>query len=150
MTNLKSQVTIYTDGGSKPNPGPGGWAALLIYGDVEKELSGGAANTTNNQMEMTAACEALEALKEPCKVVFYTDSEYLQKGISQWMANWVKKNWRTSSGQPVKNQDLWQRLHAATQIHQIEWKWVKAHAGHEYNERVDQLATAARERVQSR
>ncbi|GAB4508809.1 MAG: ribonuclease HI [Anaerolineae bacterium] len=140
----RPHVTIYTDGGCKPNPGPGGWAALLIYGEHQKELSGGLPKTTNNQMEMTAAIEALDALNEPCDVTFYTDSEYLQKGITTWMAGWVKNGWKTASKQPVKNQDLWQRLHAATLRHNITWKWVRGHAGNAYNERVDQLATAAR------
>jgi ribonuclease HI len=148
---LKPHVTIYTDGGAKPNPnGPGGWAALLIYSDVQKELSGGEVSTTNNRMELTAACEALEALKQPCEVTFYTDSEYVQKGISEWLPNWVKKNWRTSTGKPVKNQDLWERLYAATQRHKITWKWVRGHAGNHYNERVDQLATAVREKIGSK
>ena len=148
---MKPQVTIYTDGGAKPNPnGPGGWAALLIYSDVQKELSGGEPATTNNRMELTAACEALEALKQPCEVTFYTDSEYVQKGISEWLSNWVKKNWRTSTGKPVKNQDLWERLYAATQGHKISWKWVRGHAGNAHNERVDQLATAAREKIGSK
>ena len=117
----KPTVTIYTDGGSKPNPGPGGWAALLIYGEHEKALSGAERDTTNNRMELTAACEALESLNCPCEVAFYTDSEYLKNGITQWLPNWVEKNWRTSSKKPVKNQDLWQRLHAATEPHTIHW-----------------------------
>jgi ribonuclease HI len=148
---LKPHVTIYTDGGAKPNPnGPGGWAALLISGNSEKELSGGEGSTTNNRMELTAACEALEALKQPCQVTFHTDSEYVKNGISEWLPNWVKKNWRTSTGKPVKNQDLWERLYAATQRHDITWKWVRGHAGNHYNERVDQLATAAREKIGSK
>ncbi|MFN8375848.1 MAG: ribonuclease HI [Anaerolineae bacterium] len=141
------KVTIYSDGGSKPNPGAGGWGVVLIYGTAEKELSGGEKNTTNNRMELTAACEALEALNRPCEVEFYTDSNYVKKGISEWLANWVKRGWRTASNKPVENQDLWERLYDATQRHQIHWKWVKGHAGHQYNERVDQLATAARERL---
>jgi ribonuclease HI len=142
----KPQVEIYTDGGAKPNPeGPGGWAALLIFGQHQKELSGGAASTTNNRMELTAAIMALEALKEPCKVKLHTDSEYLKKGISEWLPVWVRKGWKTANRQPVKNQDLWERLYEVTQRHEIQWAWVKGHAGHEYNERVDQLATAARE-----
>lgn len=141
------RVTIYSDGGCSPNPGPGGWAALLISGEFHKEISGGEKATTNNRMELTAACEALESLNQPCDVTFYTDSEYVQRGISEWMAGWVRKNWRTSTGSPVKNQDLWKRLHAATQRHSITWEWVKGHAGHAENERVDQLATEARERL---
>ncbi len=142
----KSTVTIYTDGGSKPNPGPGGWAALLIFGDTQKELSGGEKRTTNNQMELTAAIEALTSLDEPHEVILYTDSEYLQKGITQWMKNWKKNGWMTASRKPVKNQELWQRLDAALQRHSVKWKWVKGHAGHEYNERVDKMATLARKR----
>lgn len=150
MPMTRPQVTIYTDGGAKPNPGgPGGWAALLIFGDVQKELSGGERSTTNNRMELTAACEALEALKEPCQVSFFTDSEYVKKGISEWLPNWVRKNWKTAGGTPVKNQDLWQRLHAAAQRHKIEWTWVRGHAGNRHNERVDLLATQAREKLGS-
>ncbi|MFW5691141.1 MAG: ribonuclease HI [Chloroflexota bacterium] len=137
-------VTIYTDGGSKPNPGPGGWAALLIYNGVERELSGGSAAATNNQMELTAAIEALEALTEPCAVTLHTDSEYLKNGITRWMRTWERNGWQTANRQPVKNQELWQRLHAATQRHTISWKWVKGHAGDTHNERVDRLATKAR------
>jgi len=145
---LSDRVVIYSDGGAKPNPnGPGGWAALLIYGDVEKEISGGERSTTNNRMELTAACEALESLSRPCEVEFYTDSEYLQKGISEWLPNWIKRNWRTAAGKPVLNQDLWERLYAATQRHTIRWKWTRGHAGNRYNERVDQLATKAREKI---
>jgi ribonuclease HI len=143
----RPHVIVYSDGGCAPNPGPGGWAALLISGEHRKELSGGARSTTNNQMELTAACEALEALNTPCDVTFYTDSEYVKNGITQWLPNWVKKNWRTAGGSPVKNQELWERLYAATQQHNITWKWVKGHAGHAENELVDQLATAARERI---
>lgn len=140
----KPSVTIYTDGGSKPNPGPGGWAALLIYADQEKELTGGDKKTTNNRMELIAACQALEALTQPCEVALYTDSEYLKKGITEWLPNWIRKNWRTAAGKPVLNQDLWERLYEATQRHTIQWKWTRGHAGNVYNERVDQLATQAR------
>lgn len=149
MNNSQPHVTIYTDGGAKPNPGPGGWAALLIYGTSEKELSGGARSTTNNQMELTAAIEALDALTQPCQVTLYTDSEYLKKGITEWLPGWVKKNWQTSAKQPVKNQELWERLHEATQRHNITWKWVRGHNGNTLNERVDQIATAARKKFQS-
>lgn len=142
----KPQVTIYTDGGAKPNPnGPGGWAALLISGDQRKELSGGERSTTNNRMELTAAIMALEALKQPCAVTLYTDSQYVHNGITDWLPKWVRNGWRTADKKPVKNQELWERLYEATQRHEIEWKWVRGHAGHEQNERVDQLATAARE-----
>ncbi len=146
----KPKIIIYTDGGSKPNPGPGGWAALLIHGEHQKEMSGGDPKTTNNQMELTAAIQALEALQEPCDVTLYTDSEYMQKGITSWMKSWVKNGWKTANKQPVKNQDLWQRLHAATQRHKITWKWVKGHAGNAFNERVDQLATQARTNIMKR
>ncbi len=147
----KPQVTIYTDGGAKPNPnGPGGWAALLIYGDHQKELSGGESSTTNNRMELIAAISALEALKEPCAVTLYTDSQYLQNGITTWLHNWVKNGWRTAAKKPVKNQELWHRLNTATQRHDINWQWVRGHAGNEHNERVDQLATAAREKLNGR
>ncbi len=142
------EVEIYTDGGAKPNPnGPGGWAALLISGTHQKELSGGERSTTNNRMELTAAIMALESLKEPCVVKLHTDSQYLKNGITQWMYNWRKNGWKTASKKPVKNQDLWQRLDAATQRHAVSWAWVKGHDGHEHNERVDQLATEARERL---
>jgi len=139
------KVVIYTDGGCKPNPGPGGWAALLMSDANSKELSGGDRKTTNNQMELTAAIEALEALKEPCEVELYTDSQYLKNGITSWMANWKRNGWKTASKKPVKNRDLWVRLDEATTRHKITWKWVKGHSDNEHNERVDQLATAARE-----
>lgn len=147
MNEHRPKVTIYTDGGCQPNPGAGGWAALLLYGEHTRELSGGLSQTTNNQMELTAAINALETLKAPCDVTLYTDSEYLKKGITEWMHNWKRNNWKTADKKPVKNQDLWQRLDTAIQRHTITWKWVKGHAGHEFNERVDQLATAAREQV---
>lgn len=140
----EEKVIIYTDGGSKPNPGPGGWAALLIYGNYEKELSGGDSDTSNNRMELTAAIEALSALTRPCSVELYTDSEYLKNGITQWLKGWVKNGWVTANKQPVKNQDLWEELHEATQRHKISWRWTKGHAGDANNERVDLLATAAR------
>jgi ribonuclease HI len=142
----KPHVIIYTDGGAKPNPnGSGGWGALLIFGNHTKELSGGERSTTNNRMELTAAIMALEALKQPCTVTMYTDSQYLRNGITDWLPKWVRNGWRTADKKPVKNQELWERLYAATQRHDIEWKWVRGHTGHEYNERVDKLATAARE-----
>ena len=140
-------VEIWTDGGCKPNPGPGGWAAILRFKGVEKELTGGAAATTNNRMEMTAAAAALEALKKPSKVVIHTDSEYVKNGITRWMTGWVRKNWRSSTGDPVKNMDLWRRILDAEKPHQVEWKWVRGHAGNTMNERADQLATEARERM---
>jgi len=146
----KPQVTIYTDGACSGNPGPGGWGAVLIYDGVEKELSGGQASTTNNQMEMTAAIEALEALKMPCAVILYTDSTYLKNGITQWMANWIRNGWKTASKKPVKNKDLWLRLTAALEPHDVEWRWVKGHAGHTYNERVDKLAVKERNKRMKR
>ena len=141
--NNLAQVTIYTDGACSGNPGPGGWGVLLRFGKHEKELSGGATETTNNRMEMTAAIEALTALTRPCQVEFYTDSEYLRKGITEWMRNWKRRGWKTAAKKPVKNQDLWRELDAAIQKHQINWHWVRGHAGHTENERVDQLARAA-------
>jgi ribonuclease HI len=136
-------VEIWTDGGCKPNPGPGGWGAILRFGAVERELSGAEGATTNNRMELTAAAAALEALKRPCRVVLHTDSEYLRNGITRWHQGWVRKNWRNAAGDPVANMDLWQRVLAAAAPHTIEWKWVRGHAGDAMNERADQLATAA-------
>jgi ribonuclease HI len=138
-------VEIWTDGGSKPNPGPGGWAAILRFGDVERELSGYDAATTNNRMELTAAIMALEALKRPCRVVLHTDSEYVRNGISRWINGWVRNNWRNAAKDPVANMELWQRLLAAAKPHQVEWRWVRGHAGDVMNERADKLATAARQ-----
>jgi ribonuclease HI len=137
-------VEIWTDGGCKPNPGPGGWAAILRYRGVEKELSGAEAQTTNNRMELTAAAMALEALTRPCQVVIHTDSEYLKNGITRWIQGWVRKNWRGSTGDPVANMDLWQRILAANAKHTVEWRWVRGHSGQDMNERADELATAAR------
>lgn len=145
--DLAKKVTIYTDGGCSPNPGPGGWAALLIYNGTQQEISGGMKQTTNNQMELTAAIEALETLNEPCDVELYTDSTYLKNGITSWMHTWKRNGWQTSKKQPVKNQDLWRRLDAATQRHKIKWKWVRGHSGNEHNERVDALVNAARENL---
>ena len=140
-------VDIHTDGACLGNPGPGGWGALLRHGDTERELAGGEANTTNNRMELLAAIMALEALKTPCEVVLSTDSQYVQKGIGEWLPNWIRRGWKTAGGQPVKNQDLWMRLHAASQPHLVRWHWVKGHAGHPENERVDQLARAEAEKL---
>lgn len=137
------KVTIYTDGACSGNPGPGGWGVLLIFGEHERELSGGEAETTNNRMELTAAIEGLNALKNGCEVTLYTDSSYVKDGITQWLAGWKAKGWKTASKKPVKNQDLWQALDDATQRHNIEWKWVKGHAGDPGNERADALATGA-------
>ena len=138
-------VEIWTDGGCKPNPGPGGWGAILRFKGVEKELTGADPKTTNNRMELTAAAAALEALTRPSKVVVHTDSEYVKNGMTRWMTGWVRKNWCGASGDPVKNIELWQRLLAAAKPHQIEWKWVRGHNGDEMNERADQLATRARD-----
>lgn len=133
-------VIIYTDGACRGNPGPGGWGAILLCGDKEKELFGGEPETTNNRMELMAAIVALETLNAPCQVVLTTDSKYVMDGITQWMANWKKRGWKTASKQPVKNVDLWQRLDAAVQRHEIDWQWVKGHSGHPGNERADALA----------
>ena len=140
---MSPPVIIYTDGGCKGNPGPGGWGAILSFGDARKELSGGEAMTTNNRMELTAAIAALESLKRPCTVELHTDSQYLRNGITLWIQGWKAKGWKTASKEPVKNVDLWMRLDAAVQAHEISWHWVKGHAGNELNERADQLATAA-------
>jgi ribonuclease HI len=137
-------VEIWTDGGCKPNPGPGGWAAILRFGTVERELSGAEPATTNNRMELTAAAEALEALTRPCTVALHTDSEYLRNGITRWTTGWVRKNWRSASGDPVANIDLWKRILAARETHRVEWKWVRGHDGNDMNERADRLATEAR------
>ncbi len=135
-------VEIYTDGACRGNPGPGGWAALLRTGDKEREISGGEALTTNNRMELTAAIRALDALKKPCRVALYTDSNYVRDGITKWIFNWQRNNWRTSDKKPVKNAELWQELLEAVQPHRIEWHWVKGHSGHPENDRVDALACA--------
>jgi len=140
-------VEIWTDGGCRPNPGPGGWAAILRYGKTERELSGGASATTNNRMELTAASEALEALKHPCRVILHTDSQYVQRGITTWQVGWVRRKWRTADGRPVLNRDLWERLLAAAARHRIEWRWVQGHAEDAMNARADALATAAREKI---
>jgi ribonuclease HI len=137
------RVTIHTDGGCHGNPGPGGWAAVLTYGKFTRALSGAEPETTNNRMELTAAIEALKALKEPCIVEFYTDSQYLRHGITLWIEGWKKNGWRTKSKEPVKNEDLWRSLDQVRVPHQIDWRWVKGHAGHAGNERCDQLATEA-------
>lgn len=138
------RVEVWTDGGCKPNPGPGGWAALLRFGNAERELSGGAAQTTNNRMELTAAAEALEALTRPCVVALHTDSEYVRNGVTRWSTGWVRRNWRNAAGDPVANMDLWRRVLDAAKRHEISWHWVRGHSGDENNERVDRLATAAR------
>ena len=144
----EARIEIWTDGGCRPNPGPGGWGAILRFKGAEKELSGGDTATTNNRMELTAAAAALEALKKPSKVVIHTDSEYVKNGITRWMTGWVRKNWRSSTGDPVKNMGLWRRILDAEKPHQVEWKWVRGHAGNTMTERADQLATEARERME--
>ncbi len=138
-----SVIEIYTDGACRGNPGPGGWAATLESGEHLRELSGAEADTTNNRMELTAVIRALEALKRPVKARVHTDSEYVRRGITEWMANWKKRDWRTADRKPVKNRDLWEQLDVLAQRHEIEWKWVPGHAGVPGNERVDRLATAA-------
>jgi len=143
MNSTLTKVTIYTDGACSGNPGPGGWGALLIFGKYKKELSGGEQETTNNRMELTAAIKALETLNRPCQIEFYTDSEYLRKGITEWIRNWKRRGWKTAAKKPVKNQDLWRKLDSAIQDHQINWHWVRGHAGQRENERVDKLARAA-------
>ena len=137
------RVTIYTDGACSGNPGPGGWGAILQFGETEKELMGGETHTTNNRMELMAAISALEALKKSCQVDLYTDSQYLRNGVMSWINQWKRNGWRTADKKPVKNIDLWQRLDAALAQHRVRWHWVKGHAGHEMNERADQLAVAA-------
>ncbi len=142
MTPARKQVDIHTDGACLGNPGPGGWAALLRWRGIERELAGGEVDTTNNRMELMAAISALEALKEPCDATLHTDSQYVRQGITEWMSNWVRRGWKTAGGDPVKNRDLWERLHAANAKHKVDWRWVKGHAGDPDNERVDELARA--------
>lgn len=140
-------VEIFTDGACKGNPGPGGWGALLRYGDVEKSLYGGEPETTNNRMELMAAIEGLAALRESCEVTITTDSQYVRKGITEWLTNWKRNGWRTAAKEPVKNADLWQRLDEQNQRHQVSWHWVKGHNGHRENEIADSLANRAIEEL---
>ncbi|MCK0068822.1 ribonuclease HI [Kordiimonas laminariae] len=140
MSSNDQIVLIYTDGACSGNPGPGGWGALLIYGENEKEITGGEFNTTNNRMELTAAIEALRLLKRRCKVELYTDSTYVRDGITKWIDGWKAKGWKTAAKKPVKNEDLWRALDETSNQHDIVWKWVKGHAGHPENERADALA----------
>ena len=142
-------VELFTDGACSGNPGPGGWGALLRYQGHEKELSGGEADTTNNRMELLAVIHGLEALKRPVRVRICTDSQYVMRGITEWLASWKRRGWKTADRQPVKNVDLWQRLEAALTPHQVEWEWVRGHSGHPENERVDQLAREAITRLKS-
>ncbi|MGI9371059.1 MAG: ribonuclease HI [Hyphomicrobiales bacterium] len=139
------RVEIYTDGACSGNPGPGGWGALLRYGDNEKELSGGAGETTNNRMELSAAIEALNALTRPCQIDLYTDSTYVKDGVTKWMHNWKRNGWRTAAKKPVKNAELWQALDDALEPHDVSWHWVKGHVGHPENERADELARSGME-----
>ena len=141
------QVRAFTDGACSGNPGPGGWGAVLQFGDHERELHGGAQDTTNNRMELTAAIEALKALSEPCQVSLTTDSTYVKDGITQWLANWKRNGWKTAAKKPVKNQDLWQALDHESARHEIDWCWVKGHSGHPENERADRLANLGMDEV---
>ncbi|MCX7327543.1 MAG: ribonuclease HI [Hyphomicrobiales bacterium] len=136
------KVVVFTDGACSGNPGPGGWGAILTFKGVEKELRGGEAHTTNNRMELMAAISALEAMKRPCLVELHTDSQYVKNGITSWIHNWKRNGWRTADKKPVKNEDLWRRLDEALAIHNVDWRWVKGHAGHDMNERADALARA--------
>jgi ribonuclease HI len=147
VKKTEKTVNIFTDGACKGNPGPGGWGAVLEYDGTEREIFGGERATTNNRMEMLAVIEALNALKRPSRVVLHTDSTYVHKGITEWLRGWKARGWRTASKQPVKNVDLWKRLDDATQPHEIEWKWVKGHSGHNGNERADALANRGCETV---
>jgi len=140
---VTDKVEIWTDGGCKGNPGPGGWGAILKYGDKVKELKGGEAHTTNNRMELMAAISALEALTRPCQVVLHTDSQYVRQGVTGWIKNWKRNGWRTADKKPVKNEELWRRLDEVSEPHTIDWRWVKGHAGNPMNERADVLAGEA-------
>jgi len=136
-------VDIYTDGACSGNPGPGGWGSVLLWGDHRKEISGGESETTNNRMEMMAVIKALDVLKKPCDIKLFTDSVYVMKGVTEWMPQWKKRNWRTASKQPVKNVDLWQKLEAGLHAHKVDWIWVRGHSGVPENERADELARMA-------
>ena len=143
MSNPDNTVHIFTDGACKGNPGPGGWGAVLKYGDHVKELKGYSSETTNNIMELTAVIEALKSLTRPCKIILTTDSNYVKNGITEWIHSWKKKGWKTANKKPVKNKEYWQQLDVEVQRHTIDWKWVKGHSGHPENERVDELANEA-------
>ena len=147
MNDIENKVKIFTDGACSGNPGPGGWGVILRWNGTEKELKGGEAETTNNRMELMAAIQGLEALKRPTRVVLTTDSTYVRDGITKWIQGWKRNGWKTAAKKPVKNVDLWQRLDAALVGHDVDWRWVKGHAGHAENERVDELAGAAARRV---
>lgn len=146
---MSKLVEAFTDGGCRGNPGVGGWGVLLRYGEVEKRLSGGEAHTTNNRMELMAAIVALETLTRPCKVRITTDSQYVRQGITQWIYHWIRRGWKKSNKKPVLNADLWQRLHTATQRHDVEWCWVRGHSGHRENEIADQLANEAMDKLKA-
>ncbi|MCM1129207.1 MAG: ribonuclease HI [Alistipes senegalensis] len=141
------EVEIYTDGACRGNPGPGGWGVVMVFGQHRKEMFGGEPETTNNRMELTAVIKALQALKRPCRVILHTDSQYVKKGITEWIYGWKAKGWKTAARQPVKNTDLWQALDAAQAQHEISWQWVKGHAGHPGNERADALANQGTDEV---
>ncbi|MEE9140201.1 MAG: ribonuclease HI [Alphaproteobacteria bacterium] len=143
----KAVVEIFTDGACSGNPGPGGWAAILRYRGVEKEIAGGEPGTTNNRMELMAAIMALETLKRPSRVELSTDSDYLRKGITEWIHAWKERGWKTAARKPVKNKDLWQRLEAACRPHEVAWHWIRGHVGHPQNERADELARGAIEKI---
>jgi ribonuclease HI len=143
MSGARPLVVIHTDGACSGNPGPGGWGAILTFGGHEKELKGGELHTTNNRMELTAAIEALQALNKPCEVDLHTDSQYLRNGITSWIHGWKRNGWRTADKKPVKNADLWRKLDEALARHTVRWHWLRGHAGHDLNERADQLARAA-------
>jgi ribonuclease HI len=149
MTDIetKQAVTIYTDGACSGNPGPGGWGAILSYAETEKEMFGGDRQTTNNRMELMGAIASLESLTRPCPVVLYTDSQYVQKGIKEWIHGWKKRGWKKADGKPVINADLWQRLDAAAKPHKVDWRWVRGHSGDPMNERADELARRGTESV---
>lgn len=140
LSRTMARLEIWTDGACRGNPGPGGWGALLVFGDTEKELWGGESETTNNRMELTAAIRALEALTRPTAVILHTDSTYVRNGIRSWLAGWKRNGWRTSAKKPVKNKDLWQQLDELASTHDVDWRWVKGHAGDVGNERADELA----------
>ena len=150
MTKNSNLVQIFTDGACKGNPGPGGWGAIMKYGDHVKELNGYSSKTTNNIMEITAVIEALKSLTRPCAIILTTDSNYVKNGITQWIHNWKKKGWKTANKKPVKNKECWLQLDVEVQRHQIEWKWVKGHSGHPENERADELANEAVEDNENR
>ena len=150
MSDALPHVTIHTDGACSGNPGPGGWGAILAFGDHVKEIKGGEPNTTNNRMELMAAISAFEVLKRPCRVDLHTDSQYLRNGIMSYINNWKRNGWRTADKKPVKNVDLWQRLDAALKPHQVRWHWLKGHAGHVLNERADVLAREAIAEIRAR